>query len=147
VSSSDGHLKRLIAIAGMLGSDHDGERANAARLATLELRRLGLTWAELIGRAFQALTAPARQEPLPGFQEGWEPQRQPPRSYPGKRSASKEGIKLWEFVRYASLRPQQMTSWEAGFVKGFLEIGPKATATEAQWRILLQIAEKLNVAA
>jgi hypothetical protein len=46
---------RLAKLAGLLGSDSDGERANAARLATDLLKRYGLTWRD-------ALTpAPAHQ--------------------------------------------------------------------------------------
>lgn len=39
--------QRFIAIIGMLGSDADGERANAAAKATTMLREAGLSWAEL----------------------------------------------------------------------------------------------------
>jgi hypothetical protein len=39
------HLAR---ICGMFGSDHDGERAAAARLADQHIKRLGLSWSEVI---------------------------------------------------------------------------------------------------
>jgi hypothetical protein len=39
------HLAR---ICGMFGSDHDGERAAAARLADQHIKRLGLSWHEVI---------------------------------------------------------------------------------------------------
>ena len=39
------HLTKL---AGMFGSAHDGERANAAKLADDFVRRLGLTWRDVI---------------------------------------------------------------------------------------------------
>lgn len=38
----------LVKFLGMLGSDQDGERLNAARLVERERKRLGLSWAELI---------------------------------------------------------------------------------------------------
>ncbi len=41
--------KRFIAIVGMLGSDGQGERANAAALATKMLKEADLTWDEVIG--------------------------------------------------------------------------------------------------
>jgi hypothetical protein len=41
--------KRFIAIVGMLGSDGQGERANAAALATKMLKDWDLTWDEVIG--------------------------------------------------------------------------------------------------
>jgi hypothetical protein len=39
------HLRKL---AGMFGSHHDGERAAAAKLADDFVRRLGLTWSDVI---------------------------------------------------------------------------------------------------
>jgi len=39
---------RLIKLLGMLGSDHDGERASAALLATRMLKEAGLVWADLV---------------------------------------------------------------------------------------------------
>jgi len=45
-------IGRLSRLCGMLGSDHAGERSNAATLATRELRRAGMTWPDVIARAF-----------------------------------------------------------------------------------------------
>ena len=42
---------RLEHLLGMLGSAHEGEVLNAARLAEKERRRLGKTWKEILGRA------------------------------------------------------------------------------------------------
>lgn len=39
---------RLAKIAGMFGSDHDGERAAAAQLADRLVRQAGLTWPDVI---------------------------------------------------------------------------------------------------
>lgn len=39
---------RLAKVCGLLGSDHDGERASAARAATAILLAAGLTWEQLI---------------------------------------------------------------------------------------------------
>ena len=40
--------ERLVRIAGMLGSDFEGERANAAAAATRLLQQHGMTWRDLI---------------------------------------------------------------------------------------------------
>ena len=40
--------ERLVRIAGMLGSAHDGERANAAAAGTRLLQQHGMTWRDLI---------------------------------------------------------------------------------------------------
>lgn len=39
---------RLVKLLGLLGSDHDGERANAAAAADRLVRAAGLTWRDLI---------------------------------------------------------------------------------------------------
>jgi hypothetical protein len=40
-------LDRLVRILGMLGSEHEGERANAGLLGTRMLRAAGLTWGDV----------------------------------------------------------------------------------------------------
>lgn len=48
---TDGERVRLAKLAGMLGSEHDGERASAALLATKLLREKGLTWRDALDPA------------------------------------------------------------------------------------------------
>jgi hypothetical protein len=178
VSSQDGQavtVKRLSAIAGMLGSDHDGERANAARLATIELRRLGLTWAELIARAFtRPKPEPRKPEPPPrnpygpygyqnGFQEGWEPRQRPDwmqeaqrrrqeqeasqRPNPGQRWHERDGYRVWDIICAAELRwhSDDLIQWDKNFLTTFKNYGPTARATAAQWDQLIRIAKKLGL--
>ncbi len=152
----------------MLGSDHEGERSNAARLATLELRRLGLTWAELIARAF---SRPAKVEPKPPpkrdthqgrpftnpytpeytWQEDlWrrhqeeQPQQRP---NPGQRWAERDGYVLWDIVTAAVLSwdSDDLLNWDRTFLTTFRRIGPQAEATAAQWAQLIRIAKKLGL--
>jgi hypothetical protein len=40
--------ERLAKLLGMLGSDHEGERANAATIADRMLRERGLTWRDIL---------------------------------------------------------------------------------------------------
>ena len=54
---------RLTKLCGLLTSSHDGERANAAALASRLLTDCGLTWADLVARAFQAPQPPAQLPP------------------------------------------------------------------------------------
>jgi hypothetical protein len=49
-----GPRELLVKALGMLGSDHDGERANAARFVENLRARLGMTWDELITPADDA---------------------------------------------------------------------------------------------
>jgi hypothetical protein len=54
-------IKRLRRLCGMFGSDHDGERASAARLADRLIREHGLTWDDVL---VEPPPTPAR-EPRP----------------------------------------------------------------------------------
>lgn len=49
---------RLVGILGMLGSEHDGERAAAGLLATRLLHAKRLGWDDLIGQAVQPYARP-----------------------------------------------------------------------------------------
>ena len=57
-----GDLERLMKICGMLGSNQDGERANAGKAATDLLKRLDLTWDEVLGKP-PTVTAAKAQKP------------------------------------------------------------------------------------
>jgi len=48
VSLDPSTLQRLIRLLGMLGSAHDGEVANAGRLADRLIRQHGVTWAQVV---------------------------------------------------------------------------------------------------
>jgi hypothetical protein len=48
---SPSELRRLANLLGMLGSNFDGERANAARLADTFVREHGITWADVLHAA------------------------------------------------------------------------------------------------
>jgi hypothetical protein len=60
---TDADRLRLAAILGMLGSEHQGERAAAALQAEAFRRKHGLTWAELLKPV--VLNIPARQPEPP----------------------------------------------------------------------------------
>ena len=47
-------IDKLAKICGMLGSDHPGERASAALLATQILDYLELSWSDIVFAAFQS---------------------------------------------------------------------------------------------
>jgi hypothetical protein len=49
---------KLVKVLGMLGSDHEGERAAAALKADRHLRGLGLQWDDIIARPGEAPEAP-----------------------------------------------------------------------------------------
>lgn len=59
-------MDRLARILGMLGSDHDGERAAAAMRADAMLRERGISWAELVDRVRVAQPSDATFEARAG---------------------------------------------------------------------------------
>ncbi|MFL5518787.1 MAG: hypothetical protein ACJ8DJ_21735 [Gemmatimonadales bacterium] len=63
-------VRKLGAVCGMLGSNYAGERAAAADAATKLLRGHGLTWRDVVDRAFAiAPTQPAPPAPPPWQQK------------------------------------------------------------------------------
>jgi len=79
--------ERLAKLCGLFGSDHPGERANAAAMADSLLRQAGLRWPDVI------LPAPPPT-----------PRREPARS------------DLWWVVQFCVEHPCALTDWEIGFV-------------------------------
>ena len=53
--------QRLVRLLGMLGSAHDGEVANAGRMADRLIRESGLTWSQIIAPTPATLTPLSRQ--------------------------------------------------------------------------------------
>ncbi len=147
VSSSTGPdaIKRLAAIAGMLGSEHDGERANAARLASLELKRLGVSWRQVIERAFTLV------RPAPGYRahneqpssQAWSNQQRQ-YSRPTPYVTEKGGVQLWDVITMADENRELLNDWECKFVDSFLNVGRGKGASPNQWVIIEQIAAKIG---
>lgn len=81
---------KLAKIAGLLASDHPGERDNAALVATRLLRGAGATWEELI------LSHPGAALPPP-------------------RAPSSADHRAW--AAWALSRTDILTAWEEGFLR------------------------------
>ena len=132
----------------MLGSEHEGERATAARLATLELRRLGLTWAQLIDKAFPAAPQPGYRPAQESYQQrswaqsAWaQGRKQYNRGAP--YTAEMNGVLLWDIVTAADQNRDRLNAWEGKFVDNFLATRRKEGSPN-EWVILMQIAQKLG---
>jgi len=63
-------LDRLIKLCGMLGSSAEGERANAGKLASELLSRLGLTWGDVL--QLPVRVASVRPPPRPPRDRGFD---------------------------------------------------------------------------
>ena len=111
----DDQRERLTRLCGMFGSDYEGERANAARMADELLRRHGVTWADVL--APPALPPPERP------QRGWREPR-------GAREAAVTCL----------LFPEALTFWEREFCQSLAT--QVYEAREKQYNILKQILDK-----
>jgi hypothetical protein len=119
-------LDRLTKLCGLLGSDHDGERATAARMASDLLRQHKLTWAEVL------MPAPAQARPCPACAAHRAPRRAAGRSW--HRT-------LASLAELAARRPTLFTAWERAFICNLLD---RRTISERQREILAELAEKVG---
>ena len=127
-------LDRLTKLCGLLGSDHDGERATAARMASNLLRQHRLTWAEVL----KPDRAPVR--PCPTCAARHAAERHAP------RRAAAGSTRSWRrtlaaLAELAVRRPTLFTDWERAFICNLLD---RRTISERQREILAELAEKVG---
>ena len=101
LSPPDRTAQRLAAVCARLASDFDGERAVAARLASHMLTAAGLTWQELVSRAF-AVPA-ARQKP--------------PRETAYRQTDHEAALQVYRDL----LASVELNGWEQHFLETLLE--------------------------
>ncbi len=109
-------IERIQKLCGMFGSDHPGERSNAARMADKLVRQAGLTWRDLI--------CPQAEQPNGGAESRW---REP--------HTWRDAMRLC--VKHADI----ITDWELGFaelLRNYRSLTPR------QNEILWQIVDKLR---
>jgi len=142
-------IEKLAKFAGMLTSDHEGEIAVAARMATRILREAGITWSDLVYRAFTTRSQPVATATTNGFGPGRSyeqtQQQQRPAGRQYERSneftASCQGFKAWDLIRWADKHRFMMDAWENEFINSLMKRGPSVKLSTKQWQILLRIAE------
>ena len=117
-------LDRLTKLLGLLGSDHDGERATAARMASDLLRAHRLTWADVLG--------PAPPRPCPACTA---------HRAPRGAAAGSWRQTLATLAELAVRRPALFTDWERAFICNLLD---RRTISERQREILAELAEKVG---
>ena len=111
---------RLIRLLGMCASAFDGERANAAAMASRLLREAGLSWSDVIGGVVE-----------------WKP---PPAPDPWELSP-------WRRMATEILATGRVTAWERNFLDDLLGRWRSRDLTEKQQRVLSEIyTERVVVA-
>ena len=116
---------RLAKLCGMFGSNHDGERASAAAMADSLVRRLNMTWHEVIS------SSPPTSSSRPTSS----------RARPCPRSDCSD-LSIEELFHYALLAEAdgQLNSWERRFL---INICGRRKPTERQIAKLRQIVAKV----
>lgn len=135
--------KRMIALLGMLGSNHDGEVLNAARLAQRFLGEEGLTWEEYLTGHVGSSTNNGDQRYRDGYADGYRKglaeghAQRPVRTTPMQTwvSFARELIEGYE---------DDLNDWEQGFVSNYVSRG-WGQPTPKQRAVFERIAEKLGM--
>ena len=138
--------QRLIHLLGMLGSDHDGEVLNAARLAHQLVKSQKLTWEETLNACAKPLGGANRaagggkgeqdQELNAAFNAGFEA---------GVKSQTKPkpSWRQWAKDRVAN-DEDCLSSWELNFFGSFGS-GRFAVPSDKQHAIFVRVAERLDL--
>lgn len=140
--------RRLIQLLGMLGSHHDGEVLNAAKLAQRQLGATGLTWEELINGP-----APEDHDPEAfaqafeaGYQEGLKQGYK--KGYAAAEQALADQRSATSWPAFAQLLLDEynagLNQWELGFVETFIEKGWDEP-TPRQQGVFERIARKFGL--
>ena len=156
-------IERLARIAGMLGSEHEGERATAAQMASATLKAMGLTWSEVIRRGLSAAAspqahqghAPANETQAPnsdqGYSQSWGHQaRRDDRGAREWRVRTRErnGVPAWKWVNELLKHEGRLSDWDRQFLQCLRDMGKMTRKnlilTTAQWRYVDSIAERIG---
>lgn len=120
---SQGDLDRLVGVLGMLGSDHDGERAAAGLKAHNMLAKRGLTW--------RGLLAPVDSNPVADNPKASRRAMYPERGEPPERTELTA-----DHQRRALMLLHSATPWSAkdrGFLESMSRQRGKPSQPQADW--------------
>lgn len=126
-------LRRFTQICGMLGSDHDGERASAAALATKMLKAAGLTWADILGQLV---------DKEPGTPKDGEAKI---------KTRERDGIEAFELIKFCfENRNKCESDWDEEFVetlhRAVRRYGRNMLLSDKQWVQLFRIGNGIQKA-
>lgn len=131
-------ITRLRALCGMLSAATDGERATAAMMATRHLKTMGLTWAELVDRAFEV---PQQQPQVGPRYDGPRPkQSNRLREYQGITSANAMQV-MMAWIDEAEL----LTDRDREFIRGAQKQRAGSVGfTRRQWDWVIDILIRIQ---
>jgi hypothetical protein len=141
--------KRLIQLLGMIGSAHDGEALNAARLAQQLIGSLELSWEDVLSPGSGSISQADMQTLFDaGFRKGHDDGYRRGLAEGHARSGPQARAPGTSFVSWVrGLRDvynDDLTNWEQGFIESFLSRGWPAP-TPKQRSVFERIADKLGM--
>ena len=135
---------RFAKVCGLLTSNFDGERSAAAERATQMLRAAGLTWSDVVDRAFGGTG--------PSTHRSEEPEQRQRETAPRSPRGAHERFMVFEDygIRYVLMRLCNLeskgggfTEWESHFLDSLVAQGVNNRgATEKQWHSIVSMYKK-----
>lgn len=141
-------VERLIKVVGLLASNHDGERASAARMASDLLRAYNLTWEDVFRSAFgadrpMAKNLHAKEEQRTEEETSYMRDRWRRHQQANPRYKSMNGTNAADILRALKIMPRGLTDWDRDFVDQVIRKGgAKNGLTEKQWVVIFDLANK-----
>ena len=128
---------RVSKLVGMLASDYEGERANAAAMLTKMAKSAGVSLDELFQQAYG--TSPSSLHSMPGM--AYPKPTEPTQRQPARRTAEprKTGVKRWsnaEKVEFL-VKLNNLTAWERDFIESISERHEDGSQLTARQRNVL----------
>lgn len=114
---------RLAKVCELLTSSHPAERAVAADKASAILDAAGMTWTDLVGKAFR----PAYEIEQPD------------------RASTKFGMSASILVRELAKHKRELSEWEREFVSNLKRFGANVTLSDKQWAVVIRLAIKAGI--
>jgi hypothetical protein len=139
--------KRLISLLGMIGSAHDGEALNAARLAQRLIGALEMTWEDVLAGGDGHISQEDMQVLFDaGFRKGFDDgYRKGLAEGHAKPRSIEPGRSFVSWVRsLRDLYNDDLSDWEQGFIDSFITRG-WPTPTPKQRNVFERIAKKLDM--
>jgi hypothetical protein len=138
---------RLIQLLGMIGSDHDGEALNAARLAQRLIGSLQMTWEDVLAGGNGKISQEDMQVLFDaGFRKGYDDgYRRGLAEGHAKPRGRDPGTTFLSWVRgLRDVYNDDLSDWEQGFVDSFITRG-WSHPTPKQRAVFERIANKLDL--
>lgn len=139
-------LQKLLKVAGMMGSSHDGEAVAALRLVQGILARHTLSLVDILEKGLAE-----QQQKIGESADVWSTvdrgKRREPHKWGGSpRFQTWDGIRADHLLMALKRMPDKLTAWEREFIDSVAgQNRDRKGLTEKQWRAILGVAQKCRL--